>query len=85
MIRRLGKPTIHFHGDYHEYYEEEAEYGVDNYMRISLDGESVAPPIRVTIDVSKPNPITVSRRQSNLRVKCCSEGWPRSDNDDDGN
>ena len=85
MIKRLGKPTIHFHGDYHEYYEEEAEYGVDNYMRISLDGESVAPPIRVTIDVSKPNPITVSRRQSNLRVKCCSEGWPRSNNDDDDN
>ena len=79
MIRRLGKPTIHFHGDYHEYYEEEAEYGVGNYMRISLDGESVAPPIRVTIDVSKPNPITVNRRQSNLRVKCCANGWPRSE------
>ena len=85
MIRRLGKPTIHFHGDWHEYYEEEGEYGVGNYMRISLDGESVAPPIRVTIDVSKPNPISVSRRQSNLRVKCCSEGWPRSDDDDDDN
>eukprot|EP00984_Skeletonema_dohrnii_P008155 scaffold2992_cov83-Skeletonema_dohrnii-CCMP3373.AAC.4 len=83
MIRRLGKPTIHFHGDNHDYYEEEGEYGVDNYMRISLDGESVAPPIRVTIDVSKPNPVTVSRRQSNLRVKCCSDGWPRLDDDDD--
>ena len=83
MIRMLGKPTIHFHGDNHNYYEEEGEYGVDNYMRISLDGESVAPPIRVIIDVSKPNPVTVSRRQSNLRVKCCSDGWPRLDDDDD--
>mmetsp|Transcript_3038 Transcript_3038/g.6299 ORF Transcript_3038/g.6299 Transcript_3038/m.6299 type:complete len:812 (+) Transcript_3038:138-2573(+) len=82
MIRMLGKPTIHFHGDNHNYYEEEGEYGVDNYMRISLDGESVAPPIRVIIDVSKPNPVTVSRRQSNLRVKCCSDGWPRLDDDD---
>ena len=52
-------------------------------MRISLDGESVAPPIRVTIDVSKANPVTVSRRQSNLTVDCCSDGWPRLNDDDD--
>ena len=77
IIKEMGKPTIHFHGDNHEYYEEEGEYGVDNYMRISLDGESVAPPIRVTIDVSKSNPVRVSRRWRNLDVDCCSEGWPR--------
>jgi len=77
MIRSMGKPTIHFHGDWHEYYEREGEYGIANYVRISLDGKSVAPPLSVTIDVSKPNPITVSRRQNNLRVDCCSDGWPR--------
>eukprot|EP00984_Skeletonema_dohrnii_P007804 scaffold2879_cov128-Skeletonema_dohrnii-CCMP3373.AAC.9 len=77
LIRGLGKPTIHLHGDYHSYYEREADYGVDNYVRISLVGESAGPPLSVTIDVSKPNPITVSRRQSNLRVNCCEDGWPR--------
>jgi len=76
MIRRLGKPTIHVHGDWHSYYEVEGEFGIDNYVRISLDGESVAPPLSVTIDVSKPNPITVSRRQNNLKVDCCANGWP---------
>ena len=77
MIRRMGKPTIHFHGDWHEYYEIEGEYGIANYVRISLDGKSIAPPISVTIDVSKPNPVTVNRRQNNLRVDCCANGWPR--------
>ena len=61
----------------HVYYEREADYGVANYMKISLVGESNGPPLSVTIDVSKPNPITVSRRQSNLKVSCCANGWPR--------
>ena len=77
LIYEMGKPTIHFHGDLHKYYEKESEYGVRNYVRISLDGESVAPPISVTIDVSKESPITVSRRESGLKVKCCSNGWPQ--------
>mmetsp|Transcript_31098 Transcript_31098/g.52717 ORF Transcript_31098/g.52717 Transcript_31098/m.52717 type:complete len:694 (-) Transcript_31098:179-2260(-) len=77
LIRGLGKPTIHLHGDHHSYYESEADYGLDNYVRISLVGESAGPPLSVTIDVSKPNPITVSRRQNNLRVNCCADGWPR--------
>lgn len=77
LIRQMGKPTIHFHGDSHAYYEREADHGVSNYMRISLVGESNGPPLSVTIDVSKPNPITVSRRQSNLKVSCCANGWPR--------
>ncbi|KAL7499155.1 hypothetical protein ACHAWT_008860 [Skeletonema menzelii] len=77
MIKQLGKPTIHLHGDWHSYYERDGEYGIDNYVRISLDGESSAPPLSVTIDVSKPNPITVTRRQSNLKVNCCANGWPR--------
>ena len=48
ITEELGKPTIHFHGDSHEYYEVEGgDYYVDNYMRISLDGESTAPPIKV--------------------------------------
>ncbi len=80
MIREMGKPTIHFHGDCHVYYEREAEYGVDNYMRISLDGESTAPPILVTIDTSKTNPVKVDRRSENLEVACCNEGWPRYEN-----
>jgi hypothetical protein len=77
MIRTLGKPTLHLHGDWHSWYERDGEYGLDNYVRISLDGESSAPPLSVTIDVSKPNPITVSRRQSNLNVDCCAYGWPQ--------
>ena len=76
-IEKVGKPTIHFNGDYHEYYETEGgEYDVDNYMRITLDGESISPPIRVEIDVSKKNPITVDRRRDDLYVDCCSDGWP---------
>ena len=77
MIRTLGKPTIHLHGDDHYYYERDGQYGLDNYVRISLDGESTAPPLSVTIDVRKSNPITVSRRQSNLKVNCCASGWPQ--------
>ncbi len=54
--KKIGKPTVHFHGDLHKYYEKEGGgYDVDNYLRISLDGESIAPPIRVEIDVSKEN------------------------------
>ena len=50
LVKAVGKPTVHFHGDWHEYYEVEGgDYGVDNYLRISLDGESIAPPIRVVI------------------------------------
>ena len=79
MIKEMGKPTIHFHGDLHAYYEREGEYGFDNYMRISLDGESSAPPILVTIDTSKKNPVKFDRRSRNLEVACCSEGWPRHD------
>ncbi|KAL9185605.1 hypothetical protein ACHAXT_003382 [Thalassiosira profunda] len=77
IVEDLGKPTIHFHGDWHEYYEVEGDFGVDNYMRISLDGESIAPPIKVEIDVSKKNPIKVSRRDRDLDVDCCRRGWPR--------
>ncbi|KAK1741496.1 hypothetical protein QTG54_007974 [Skeletonema marinoi] len=79
IMEEMGKPTIHFHGDWHAYYEREAEYGFDNYMRISLDGESSAPPILVTIDTSKTNPVKFDRRSRNLEVACCSEGWPRYD------
>jgi hypothetical protein len=80
IIEKVSKPTIHFNGDYHEYYETEGgEYDVDNYMRITLDGESISPPISVEIDVSKKNPITVSRRRDDLSVDCCSDGWPWSE------
>ena len=77
IVREIGKPTVHFHGDWHEYYEVEGgDYDLDNYVRISLDGESIAPPIRVEIDVSKENPIKVSRVKSGLAVDCCGDGWP---------
>jgi hypothetical protein len=75
IVRDIGKPTVYFHGDYHEYYEAEG----DDYLRISLDGESISPPIRVEIDVSKENPITVSRVASGLTVDCCGDGWPRNE------
>jgi len=77
MIKEIGKPTIQLHGDRHSYYEKEGEYGVDNLVRISLVGRSEGAPISVIIDVSKENPITVSRRESGLTVKCCSNGWPQ--------
>jgi hypothetical protein len=77
IFEKVGKPTIHFNGDYHEYYETEGgDYNVENYMRITLDGESIAPPISVEIDVTKKNPITVSRRRDDLFVDCCNDGWP---------
>jgi len=44
-----------------------------------VDGESIAPPIRVVFDVSKENPIKISRVKSGLAVDCCSVGWPRSE------
>jgi len=78
IVEDLGKPTIHFHGDSHSYYEVEGgDHNVDNLVRISLDGESKAPPLRVEIDVSRKNPIRISRRRSDLDVDCCSRGWPR--------
>lgn len=76
IVKELGKPTVHFHGDYHHYYEVDGNFGVENYMRISLDGESVAPPLEVEIDVSRRNPIRVSRQKRGLDVKCCKDGWP---------
>jgi len=79
IVEELGKPTIHFHGDYHEWYEVEGDFDVDNYMRISLDGESINPPIVVEIDVKRSNPIRVSRRRKELDVDCCRYGWPRND------
>lgn len=80
IVEDLGKPTIHFHGDYHEYYEVEGgDHDVDNLMRISLDGESISPPVRVEIDVSKSSPIKVSRRRPDLKVDCCDQGWPRDE------
>jgi len=80
FAKNIGKPTVYFHGDFHKYYETEGgDYDVDNYLRISLDGESISPPIRVKIDVSKENPIEVSRRRSGLSVDCCSDGWPRNE------
>ena len=42
IVRGLGKPTVHFHGDQQKYYElEGGEHGVDDYLMISLDGESI--------------------------------------------
>jgi hypothetical protein len=84
----MGKPFIHFHGDYHWWYEEEGSFGVDNYMRISLDSliteeNEVAPPIKVMIDSKRKNPVRVSRRKSGWDVDCCSNGWPRLSDDDE--
>jgi hypothetical protein len=80
IVKNIGKPTVYFHGDFHKYYETEGgDYDVDNYLRISLDGESISPPLRVEIDVSRENPIEVSRRRSGLSVDCCSDGWPRNE------
>mmetsp|Transcript_5855 Transcript_5855/g.13578 ORF Transcript_5855/g.13578 Transcript_5855/m.13578 type:complete len:634 (+) Transcript_5855:105-2006(+) len=81
IVAEVGKPTLHLHGDRHEYYEQPGsdELGLDNYIVISLDGESIAPPIRIEIDVSRKSPITVSRVRKGLDVDCCSRGWPPSE------
>lgn len=81
IVRQLNKPTIHFHGDWHEYYEVEGgDYNTDKYMRISLDGESIAPPLRVEIDSSRiDGPVRISRMDSSLIVDCCDNGWPRQE------
>lgn len=81
IVKELGKPCVHFHGDSHKYYEDEGRDDIDNYMRISLDGKSTAPPLRVEIDVRRNNPIKVSRRRSDLKVDCCRHGWPRHDDE----
>mmetsp|Transcript_6016 Transcript_6016/g.13372 ORF Transcript_6016/g.13372 Transcript_6016/m.13372 type:complete len:744 (-) Transcript_6016:184-2415(-) len=88
FVEDMGKPFIHFHGDYHWWYEEEGSFGVDNYMRISLDSliteeNEVAPPIKVMIDSKRKNPVRVSRRKSGWDVDCCSNGWPRLSDDDE--
>eukprot|EP00970_Alexandrium_tamarense_P010515 scaffold2159_cov200-Alexandrium_tamarense.AAC.1 len=89
-VKDMGKPFIHFHGDWHEWYEDEYSFGVENYMRISLDSlvteaGVTTPPIRVMVDSSRPNPVRVSRRLDDGRypVQCCSKGWPRLSDDDD--
>jgi hypothetical protein len=77
IVRGSGKPTVHFHGNLHRYYKlEGGEYGVEDYLSISLDDKSIAPPIRVEIDVSKEDPIRVSRRRNGLAVDCYHDGWP---------
>ena len=58
FVKDMRKPFLHIHGDWHEWYEAQHSFGVENYLRISLDslvredGE-VAVPIRVEIDSSK--------------------------------
>ncbi len=80
IVKNIGKLTVYFHGDYHVYYERNgSNNNMDNYLRILLDGKSKAPPIRVEINVSKENPIKISQRNSELRVDCCSDGWPRNE------
>lgn len=79
LVRQLGKPVVHLHGDDHYWDEDDGAFGLKNYVRISLDGESKAPPIEVEIDVGRPNPVRVSRRRRNLRVQCCGNGWPNGE------
>ncbi|KAL3816623.1 hypothetical protein ACHAXA_004805, partial [Cyclostephanos tholiformis] len=51
IVKNIGKPTVYFHGDFHKYYElEGGGYDVDNFLRISLDGESISPPIVAVMD-----------------------------------
>jgi len=37
--------------------------------------------MKVEIDVTRKNPIKVSRRRSDLDVDCCKYGWPRHDDE----
>lgn len=92
FVEQMRKPFLHIHGDWHCWYEDEGSFGVDNYLRISLDSliredEEVAVPIRVEIDSSKRyGAIKIDRGRTGWDVECCSgNGWPRpsDDNDDD--
>lgn len=76
-VKKMGKPFVNFHGDWHEWYEVDGYEGVDNYLKISLDAGEFAPPIKVEIDTSANRPVRVSRRSSDLEVECCKNGWPR--------
>ena len=90
FVQDMKKPFLHIHGDWHSWYEDDRSFGVDNYLRISLDsllredGE-IAYPIRVEIDSSKTSgAIKISRGRVDWVVNCCSgNGWPKPRSDDD--
>jgi hypothetical protein len=89
FVSDMKKPFLHIHGDYHCWYEDEGSFGVDNYLRISLDslvredGE-VAVPVRVEVDSSKRYGAFKIYRGTKWDVECCSgDGWPRPPGDDD--
>ena len=90
FVKDMKKPFLHIHGDYHMWYEDEGSFGVDNYLRISLDSliredKQVAVPVRVEIDSSKRyGAIKIDRGRSGWDAECCSgSGWPRKPDDDD--
>lgn len=90
FVKDMRKPFLHIHGDWHEWYEAQHSFGVENYLRISLDslvredGE-VAVPIRVEIDSSKRyGAVKITRGRTGWDVDCCSgAGWPKVPTDDD--
>ena len=77
FVKDMGKPFLHLHGDDHYWYEYDGAFEVENYMMVCLDAGKRAPPIRVEIDVSKENPITIDRMVDYMEVECCSDGWPK--------
>ena len=90
FVKDMKKPFLHIHGDYHWWYEDEGSFGVDNYLRISLDSliredKQVAVPVRVEIDSSKRyGAIKIDRGKSGWDAECCGgSGWPRKPDDDD--
>ena len=90
VVKDVKKPFLHIHGDYHMWFEDEGSFGVDNYLRISLDSliredKQVAVPVRVEIDSSKRyGAIKIDRGRSGWDAECCSgSGWPRKPDDDD--
>lgn len=93
FVSEMNKPFLHLHGDDHEWSENEGAFGVENYMMVCLDAGENAPPIKVEIDTSRSsNMIRIDRMEDGLEVDCCSDGWPRLDDegavksnrDDDG-
>jgi hypothetical protein len=90
FVKDVRKPFLHIHGDWHEWYEAQHSFRVENYLWISLDSlvredGKVAVPIRVEIDSSKRyGAVKITRGQTGWDVDCCSgAGWPKVPTDDD--
>lgn len=48
-------PILHLNADMHVWKYEPSFFNQGNWLRITLDGETISPPLRVTVDASLSN------------------------------